>query len=40
MKKRMHRIEKENEQLKKASEERFKILGDRIGEVSSGVARR
>jgi hypothetical protein len=40
MKKRMLKMERENELLKKNSEEGLKLLGDRIGEVSGAVTRR
>jgi hypothetical protein len=40
MKKRMAKLERENENLKKNNEDRFKLMGDRLGELNGAVKKR
>jgi len=40
MKKRMSKLERENENLKKNNEDRFKLMGDRLGELNGAVTKR
>lgn len=40
MKKRMTKLERENENLKKNNEDRFKLMGDRLGELNGAVTKR